>query len=106
MSIPPSQSREQSKKPSIVLHVCAWLGFPAYACLFVLAAISAAGAPGANHSAASWNSIAWLWPIAGVVVSIVAIAKSSSWIARVFAAIPLIGYLALIAYLASWKHAH
>lgn len=100
MSLTPSNEK---KRPSMTLHVCAWLGFPIYAGLFILAAISAAGAPGANHGAASWNSMAWLFPTAGAIVSAIAVAKSSSWAGRVLAAIPLLGYLALIGYLVSWK---
>jgi hypothetical protein len=97
-------SSEQKERPSVAFHICAWLGFPAYGALFALAAISAAGSPGANHNASSWNSIAWLWPIAGASVSIIAVAKSSSWIRRIFGAIPLVGYLAVIGYLISWTH--
>ncbi|HZP61139.1 MAG TPA: hypothetical protein VFB27_12515 [Opitutaceae bacterium] len=97
---------EQKKSPSAGFHIGAWLGFPLYAGLFVLAAISAAGAPGANHSALSWNSIAWLVPMLGCLVSIIAITQSRSWIGRSLGAIPLIGYLAVIGYLIAWTHNH
>jgi len=106
MSTPPVPAKESRESSSVVLHVCAWLGFPVYGALFVLAAVSAAGAPGANHSASAWNSIAWLWPIGGTVVSGVAIVKSRSWPGRFSGAVPLVGYLAVIAYLVSWKLAH
>ena len=106
MNPPASTPEVNSNVSAAASQVCAWLGLPIYAGLFFLAAVSAAGAPGPNHGAQFWNSILMLWPLAGAVVSIVAIAKSKRWIGRLTAAIPLLGYLAVISNLIAWKLAH